>query len=125
MPRKAPTPCRHIGCKQLVAVPGYCEAHQRDAIGWQSDRVRGGRHARGYGTLWQRLRERILRRDNGLCQPCLKARRITAANQVDHIVPKAQGGTDAEENLQSICEACHKAKTARESAQARTVGQDA
>jgi 5-methylcytosine-specific restriction protein A len=33
---------------------------------------------------------------------------------VDHIKPKANGGTDDETNLQSICEACHKEKTRKE-----------
>jgi 5-methylcytosine-specific restriction protein A len=36
------------------------------------------------------------------------------ANQVDHITPKANGGTDNAENLEAICEPCHKAKTARD-----------
>ncbi|EHS1339913.1 HNH endonuclease, partial [Escherichia coli] len=36
------------------------------------------------------------------------------AKTVDHIIPKAHGGTDADCNLQSLCWPCHKAKTARE-----------
>jgi len=120
MPSKAPTPCRHPGCRALVASPGYCVDHARDDIGWQSDKRRGTRHERGYGSAWTKLRALILRRDGGLCQPCLRTRRVTRASQVDHIKPKAEGGTDDESNLQSICDACHKAKTARESARART-----
>lgn len=53
-------------------------------------------------------------RDSGLCQPCRKAGRVTLAAMVDHITPKARGGTDAEENLQAICRACHAAKTGTE-----------
>ena len=41
---------------------------------------------------------------------------------VDHIVPKAEGGTDADENLQAICKACHKLKTENESKRARDRG---
>lgn len=41
--------------------------------------------------------------------------RYTAATEVDHIIPKSQAGTDDSTNLQSICSACHKVKTALES----------
>jgi 5-methylcytosine-specific restriction protein A len=83
--------------------------------GWQPDSIRGNRHQRGYGAEWERLRETILDRDTGLCQPCYKRGQITIGTQVDHEIPKAHGGTDHPSNLQTICDACHKAKTARES----------
>ncbi|WP_429267487.1 HNH endonuclease [Paraburkholderia sp. EB58] len=120
MPGKAPTPCRHFGCRRVVTEPGFCSEHAYERIGWVSDRRRGSRHARGYGSDWDRKRILVLKRDGGLCQPCLRARRVTRATQVDHIRSKAEGGTDDESNLQSICVPCHKAKTARESARART-----
>lgn len=85
------------------------------AGGWKPDAVRGSRQSRGYGAEWERLRARILERDDGLCQPCLRAGRPTPGNQVDHVVPKSQGGTDDPANLQAICDACHREKTARES----------
>jgi 5-methylcytosine-specific restriction protein A len=77
------------------------------------------RHARGYGRSWDKLRLTILARDKHLCQVCLKAGRITVATEVDHIKPKAQGGTDDPENLQSIDKACHAAKTEDEAATAQ------
>ena len=70
---------------------------------------------RGYGWAWQQQRERILTRDNGLCCMCSKAGRVSLATDVDHIVNKAQGGSDDDANLQSLCRPCHKAKTAGES----------
>lgn len=76
---------------------------------------RTSRHQRGYGTHWDKTRKRILGRDKYLCQPCLRASMITPASQVDHIKPKAQGGTDDEDNLQSICKSCHDLKTIKES----------
>lgn len=72
---------------------------------------RQSRHARGYGKAWEKLRARILARDKHLCQRCLPKGIVTAANQVDHIVPKAKGGTDDEGNLQALCKPCHDAKT--------------
>ena len=72
------------------------------------------RHQRGYGAAWDRLRREILERDRHLCQPCRKRDVITTATQVDHVKPKAKGGTDDPANLQSICTPCHTAKTTRE-----------
>lgn len=79
-------------------------------MGW----ARTSRHARGYGTAWDKLRKRILTRDKYLCQACARKGRLTPANEVDHKKPKAKGGTDAEDNLEAICSPCHKAKTAAE-----------
>jgi 5-methylcytosine-specific restriction protein A len=61
----------------------------------------------------------IMTRDAGLCQPCQAAGRVTIAAQVDHIVPKARGGTDDPGNLQAICRQCHQAKTDREKNEGR------
>lgn len=71
------------------------------------------RHKRGYGASWDRLRKIILAREP-LCRTCKAQGRVTVANHVDHIKPKAQGGTDAEANLQPLCKACHDDKTTRE-----------
>ena len=71
------------------------------------------------GGRWQKLRERILRRDASLCQPCKARGHITLAAEVDHITPIHQGGDDDERNLQAICSECHKAKTAAEQGKAR------
>ncbi|WP_420910624.1 HNH endonuclease [Qipengyuania spongiae] len=75
---------------------------------------RESRHARGYGTAWEKLRKVILQRDKHLCQPCKRAGRITVAQAVDHILAKANGGTDDPANLQAICTPCHNAKLAED-----------
>lgn len=77
---------------------------------------KGNRHHRGYGTKWQKLRNRIIERDKGLCQSCLADGMLTHAYAVDHITPKALGGTDDESNLQALCRPCHATKTAKEGA---------
>lgn len=81
--------------------------------GW-ADQRRGTSTERGYGWAWSKLRDQVLARDCGLCQPCQRRGRVTLARAVDHIVNKAQGGTDNPANLQAICDQCHKAKTAAE-----------
>lgn len=75
------------------------------------------RHARGYDSRWVKLRLTILERDGYLCQTCLRKGRPTPLcvkphdHAVDHIKPKAQGGTDDPDNLESLCAPCHDAKT--------------
>lgn len=69
------------------------------------------RHERGYGRAWEKARKAALYRDKHLCQPCLRNHRVTPATQVDHITPKAKGGTDDMDNLQSICGPCHLTKS--------------
>lgn len=64
------------------------------------------------GRPWRRLKEKIHLRDNWTCQHC---RRVTTQLELDHIVNVAQGGTDDESNLQSLCPPCHKDKSLKES----------
>jgi 5-methylcytosine-specific restriction protein A len=120
MTQRAPSPCRHTGCPVLVKDgSGYCDKHQ--PAGSFADPYRGSRHARGYGTAWDKLRKLILSRDKGLCQVCLAAGKYRPAKHVDHITAKAFGGLDEPDNLQAICPACHAEKTAAEAASGRGV----
>lgn len=118
MPAAPNRPCRAPGCPALVSgrlKKGYCEAHSELRSNWaKRDDKAGSTTQRGYGHDWRKLRARILRRDRHLCQQCLREGRVTEATDVDHIVSKAAGGTDAEANLQSLCRDHHLAKTARE-----------
>lgn len=84
----------------------------------------GSRHARGYGTAWDKLRKVVLRRDMWLCQECSRHGRTTPAKDVDHIKRKADGGTDQLDNLQSLCRPCHIAKTRAENQGLDEVGLD-
>lgn len=53
-------------------------------------------------------------REEPLCRRCLAEGRTSATEEVDHIIPKAEGGTDERENLQGLCEECHRRKTQEE-----------
>lgn len=66
------------------------------------------------GTTNQRNRQRVLKRDNGLCVHCMAAGKVSFATEVDHKVPLCKGGTDSDDNKQSLCHACHSVKTARD-----------
>lgn len=85
------------------------------------DDRRGSRQARGYGADWDRRRARILRRDGYRCQckECKDGGFITPATDVDHIIPRADGGSDDDDNLQALGHECHRRKTANENAARR------
>ena len=58
----------------------------------------------------KRLRYEILRRDNHTCQYC--GRRAPEVKlTVDHVVPKALGGSDDPSNLLTACSECNSGKT--------------
>ncbi|MCB1688654.1 MAG: HNH endonuclease [Halioglobus sp.] len=114
MASRAPRPCKAPACASLSRDgTGYCPAHKSQSSGWNAPN-RGTPAERGYGKQWRKIRDRVMLRDKRLCQPCLEHSRATPATAVDHIIPKAQGGTDEPDNLQAICTPCHRAKTARE-----------
>lgn len=70
------------------------------------------------GRPWRRKRERIFQRDNylsqiHLCKGLIRSVELHGANHgvLDHKVPETQGGTDEDENLQTICIAFDKEKS--------------
>lgn len=62
-----------------------------------------------YPPDWQARRQRVLRRDDYRCQGCgIESTRVDDVRfDVDHVVPKSDGGTHATENLQTLCPSCH------------------
>ena len=69
-------------------------------------------------TGWERqdAARRTLRLHNSVCHVCGKP----GADQVDHVIPLAEGGTDTDDNRRPIhAEPCHRNKTADESRRGR------
>jgi len=66
------------------------------------------------GSAWMATRERILRRDHGVCQceECQAAPAPLVAHEVDHRIELADGGSDDDGNLRAINRECHKRKSA-------------
>jgi 5-methylcytosine-specific restriction endonuclease McrA len=64
------------------------------------------------GSAGVRDRERIRKRDCGLCQNCGRL-----GKDVDHDVPLWAGGTDDDENKRVLCGTCHDAKSKIEARQ--------
>lgn len=65
----------------------------------------GGYPARGR-RLSAALRRSVLERDGGHCRIC-----GAEANQIDHIGGPIQGDINHPDNLQVLCESCHRRKT--------------
>lgn len=62
---------------------------------------------------WLARRRRILIRDGFRCAVCGRVVSGKAAH-VDHVVPLEEGGTDADSNLQVLCDKDHGRKTRAE-----------
>ncbi|HLF76430.1 MAG TPA: DNA methyltransferase [Dehalococcoidia bacterium] len=67
---------------------------------------RGSSTQQGYGSGWRRLRKQVLREEPN-CRRC-----GAPSTDVDHIVPRRQGGSDDRANLQGLCHSCHSKYTA-------------
>ena len=100
MPPRPLKVCRHAGCHELTRDPsGYCPKHKEAAEvrarKWKAeqDSQRESAYRRGYGARWRKLRAQVLM-EEPLCRECRKAGRIVPATDVDHIVARADGGTD-------------------------------
>ena len=123
---------------------GYCDKHHKRRQvenHWPETAKQAKAHAEAYEWV-QRLKRKaglreqhidtLLAKQDGRCAKSFKTceivrhgyatpmcpygdRRVpTAAADVDHIVPLADGGTDDEDNLQVLCACCHRLKTTHE-----------
>lgn len=105
--------CAAPGCPALVPLGvARCPAHARRP--W-AHRV-ASRRARGYGREWERRRALVLE-EGPWCAGC-----GAPATTVDHVIPKAEGGTDARSNLRALCAACQQRKAGREGRRAQLRG---
>lgn len=104
-----PKPCYHHGCPNLVRGTLRCPVHEHEGDKYNDKPTTT---ERGYGAAWQRKSKRVIARDGGVCQ--LRLNGCTGrATTADHIVPKIQGGTDDDSNLQAACNTCNASKGGR------------
>ena len=107
---RSKSPCRHVGCRVLVDVAGYCEAHAKKV-----EAQRGTASQRGYGHKWRKARITFLAR-SPLCAECQRQGVTRPAAEVDHIIAH-KGSQDLfwdTSNWQALCKPCHSEKTVRE-----------
>lgn len=114
MARSARFPCRHSHCPSLLSAPGLCTTHLSDALVSRraNDLRRGSSTQRGYDYRWQQTRKGYLA-NHPLCTLCEADGRVTAANEVDHIIPIQVDPMRKYDrtNWQPLCKPCHVAKT--------------
>jgi 5-methylcytosine-specific restriction protein A len=89
-----------------------CPEHERKA--WSGHR--GRRNRMRSGSREQRLNRAVMELHEGRCHICGNY----GADEVDHVVPLSEGGSDGMDNRRPIhSEPCHRTKTAEEAARAR------
>jgi 5-methylcytosine-specific restriction endonuclease McrA len=106
MPERAYHQCSKPGCSELIKLGSRCLLH---AV----DKQRPNANARGYDYAWRKVRTAFLQKHPWCSDPFGDhAGQLVRATQVDHVLPKSVGGTDAESNLDGKCDHCHDKKTA-------------
>jgi 5-methylcytosine-specific restriction protein A len=111
MPRKPKRPCSYPGCPRLTD-GRYCDEHQKLTDKQYNKYQRNPEHRKRYGRAWKRIRDKYIKA-HLLCEECFKYNRLNPAEEVHHIIPLAKGGTHDDDNLMSLCKACHSRITAK------------
>ena len=104
MPRKPKKPCRYPGCPNLTEAL-YCETH-KTLVNQQYDKYKRSETRSRYQGNWARIRRAYIQA-HPYCEICFDEGRMIPANLVHHKIPLAEGGTNAADNLQSLCKSCH------------------
>lgn len=108
MPDLPLKPCAYPYCPETVRGERYCPEHKIKTSRDYDSRYRPN-HSKHYGSRWRTLRQLYVSK-HPLCEECLKVGRYVPVDEVHHIVPLEDGGTNADDNLVSLCRSCH-AKT--------------
>ena len=111
MARKPARNCTRAGCAGVIRgdVCTGCGPVGRDRRREYDRKRTGSRYA---DRRWRKVRQMQLNNDP-LCEDCLLYGKTVTATDVHHVIPKRDGGSDAFENLRSLCHSCHSKITAR------------
>jgi 5-methylcytosine-specific restriction protein A len=111
--RTTQTVCAEPGCPDLCSGT-FCDRHKPTP--WANAHQRRPRTGSGWSE--QRRHQEVLNQHGSICHVCGGA----GADQVDHVVPVAEGGTEDRSNLRPIHgEPCHVEKTQREALRGRRI----
>lgn len=124
-PRKQ---CNKAGCRALVDYnEKYCDKHRdkqesMKSVTYSDRKEREGKYFMFYKSkAWKHLSYQY-RLNHPCCEQCLKSNIVRKADVVDHIIEIKDDYSKRldEENLQSLCHACHNQKTAIERQKRKT-----
>src|SRR5262245_50363144 len=109
MPTKAGVACTRGGCPGIVrgGVCSVCGPVRREKDARYNEKRESWQSAAPH---WRKCRKMVLSA-SPLCVECKRIGAIVPATEVDHIIPKRDGGDDSFENLQALCKSCHSQKT--------------
>lgn len=105
MPYKPKKPCGHPGCPQLTD-RDYCPEHEAQHRKEYNRYRRGYDSSARYNSEWRKIRKRYAS-EHPLCEKCLEQGKYVPVQEVHHILPKSEGGSNDFENLMSLCRSCH------------------
>ena len=105
MPFKFKKPCAYQGCPKLTKEV-YCDEHKHLNAKQYDSYKRDPEHDKKYGSKWRKTRSLYVRH-YPLCEMCLKVGKFVPVEEVHHIVPLSQGGSNDFSNLMSLCQSCH------------------
>lgn len=98
-------PC--IDCGNLIPSGSRCASCQP-----AQTQQRGTTTARGYGSQWRRISDQVVA-EEGMCIDCGHVGTPDNPLTADHVVAKANGGTDDRDNLVCRCRRHNSAKGSR------------
>ena len=99
-------PCLNCGVPTNKSRCDYCESQYQAT----KPRVRLNSNQRGYDYDWQKVRRRVLNRDQWTCHYCGK-KLFNSDATVDHLVPLSRGGERLDaNNLVAACRSCNSSK---------------
>jgi len=112
VPFKPKRPCSHPGCPKLTDAR-FCEEHEKAEAKRYERYQRDPATRKLYGSAWRKVRKRYIAA-HPLCENCLEQGQVTPAQEVHHVKPLSQGGTNDYGNIRATCTSCHSSITARE-----------
>ena len=105
MPYRSEKPCARAGCPKLTK-NCYCPDHARAEARRYDKYMRDPESKKRYGHAWHKIRAAFLAA-HPLCEMCERGGKLVPATLVHHKRKLSDGGTNDNENLMSLCHACH------------------
>lgn len=105
MSKKAPAMIYCAACRCLHEKPRCAD---KAGHGWHRSK------APKMSSEYVRNRRIVVKNFNGACSMCGKLLLNPKHIEVDHIIPRSQGGGDELSNLRVVCHDCHKQKSHEE-----------